>query len=124
MMKSSSSSSPELLVQFAVAGEKRVQATRELFAGAREPFADLQKKAAALIFLILQVQGQGQAVLQFRAEFLHIAVFHAFKPVLKIAHKGLNLVLRRVQGVQQKCQALPEQVADAVHILQDDAQPD
>ena len=90
----------------------------------REPFADLQKKTAALIFLILQVQGQGQTVLQFRAEFLHIAVFHALKPVLKIVHKGLNLVLRRVQGAQQKCQALPEQVADAVHILQDDAQPD
>lgn len=105
-------------------GEKRIQTAGELLTGPREALADLQEETAALVLLIFQIQSQSQPVLQLGTKFLHMMIFHALKPGPKVVHKTPDLILGRVQGAQQKGQPLPEQVAGAVHPLQNNAQPD
>ena len=115
---------PETFVEFAVAAEQAVQTAGELLAGTAQAFADLEEQAAALVFLVLHVQGQGQAILQLGAEFVQLHIFHTLQPATEIIHEGVHFGGGRIQRTQQEAQTLPEFVPGFFHTFQHDAQPD
>ena len=104
-------------------GKQRVQPLGKLLARARKPLADLEEQAVALVLLVFHIQRQREAVLQFRAKFLHLPIIHADEPSLKFAHKVLRFGFRGIKSAQQKEQALPQQLARLVHTLKHDAEP-
>ena len=107
-----------------MAAEQTVQTAGELLAGAAQTFADLEEQTAALVFLVLHIQGQGQTVLQFGAEFVQLHIFHALQPATEIIHEGVHFGSGRIQRAQQEAQTLPELVPGFLHTFQHDAQPD
>ena len=107
-----------------MAAEQAVQTAGELLAGTAQAFADLEEQAAALVLLVLHVQGQGQAVLQFGAELVQLHIFHALQPAAEVIHEGIHFGGGRIQRTQQEAQTLPELVPGFLHPFQHDAQPD
>ncbi len=114
---------PELVVKFAVAGEEPVETPGKLSPRLGEALRELHKEAAALVLFVLQIQSDGQAVLQLGAELVEFAVLHARKPAGKVGQEGVYLGSRRLEGLQEKADARLEQGTRLGNAVQDDVEP-
>jgi len=115
---------PEVLVHLAVGGEQPVDARGYLLACLGQALGELDEQAAAFVLLVLQVQGQGQAVLQLGAELLHLLVAHVGQPLLEGGDEFVGLGRRSLQAIEQEAQPGPEVRAAVGDVLEHDAQPD
>ena len=104
-------------------GKQGVQSLAELRTGTGKALVQLEEQAVALILLILHVQRQRQAILEFGTKVLQITVIHACEPVPEVVGKGLRLLVRRFQSLEQEGEPPPQQIAGFAHALQGDIQP-
>ncbi len=104
-------------------GQQGVDAAGDLLARACEALGQLQEQAVALVLLVLQVKGEGQAVLQFGAKVAHVPVVHGGEPAPEVRDEGFGLGVRGFQRGEQEAQPFPQGVARLVHTRQHVAQP-